>query len=71
MKNRNWIVGLFMLLTFSSFGQEKITFSDRMAEKRPVDGFSTILVSGGIQLFLTPDDKDEVVVSAKDEEVRN
>jgi hypothetical protein len=71
MKCSNLIVGLFLVLSLSTLGQEKITFSDRMAEKRSVDAFSSILVSGGIQLFLTPDDKDEVVVSAKDEEARN
>lgn len=71
MKYSNWIVGFFLVISFSTMAQEKITISDRLAEKRSVDAFSEISVSGGIQLFLTPDDKDEVVVSAKDEEVRN
>jgi hypothetical protein len=71
MKYSNWLVGMFLVLSFSSIGQEKITISDRLAEKRSVDAFNSIEVSGGIQVFLTPDDKEEIVVSAKDEEIRN
>jgi hypothetical protein len=71
MKYYNWIISAFLLCTFAANAQEKITITDRLAEKRVVDNFSTIAVSGGIQLFLTQDDKEDVVVSAKDEESRN
>jgi hypothetical protein len=71
MKYYNWIISAFLLCTFAAKAQEKITITDRLAEKRVVDNFSTIAVSGGIQLFLTQDDKEDVVVSAKDEESRN
>ena len=44
----------------------KVIVSDANAQVRNVSGFDEISVSGGIDLYLSPDEKEVVVVSAND-----
>lgn len=50
---------------------EKVVVNDPLAQVRTVGSFSEISVSGGIDLYLSPDEKETVVVSAKSEEYRD
>jgi hypothetical protein len=50
---------------------DKVVINDPMAQVRSVNGFSEISVSGGIDLYLSADQKETVVVSAKSEEYRD
>ena len=49
----------------------KVIVNDPQAQQRTVGSFSEISVSGGIDLYLSPDDKETVVVSAKEPEYRD
>jgi Putative auto-transporter adhesin, head GIN domain len=49
----------------------KVIVNDPQAQQRTVGSFSEISVSGGIDLYLSPDDKETVVVSAKEAEYRD
>ena len=51
--------------------QEKVIINDPNAQVRNVSGFNEISVSGGIDLYLSPDDKETVVVSANDNRYRD
>jgi hypothetical protein len=44
---------------------DKVVVNDPLAQERKVGSFSEIVVSGGIDLFLSPDSKETVVVSAR------
>ncbi len=59
------------LVPLVSMAQEKVVVNDPLAQVREVGSFSEISVSGGIDLYLSPDDKETVVVSAKSEEYRD
>ncbi len=59
------------LVPLVSMGQEKVVVNDPLAQVREVGSFSEISVSGGIDLYLSPDEKETVVVSAKSEEYRD
>jgi hypothetical protein len=63
----------FGLICLSIFGlaQEKVVVNDRNAQVRNHSGYSEISVSGGIDLYLSPDDHETVVVSASDERYRD
>ncbi len=50
---------------------DKVVVNDPLAQVRPVSPFFEISVSGGIDLYLSPDSKETVVVSAKSEEYRD
>jgi hypothetical protein len=50
---------------------DKVVVNDPMAQVRTVGSFSEISVSGGIDLYLSADQKETVVVSAKSEEYRD
>src|SRR5207342_3364312 len=50
---------------------DKVVVNDPMAQVRSVGSFSEISVSGGIDLYLSADQKETVVVSAKSEEYRD
>lgn len=51
--------------------QEKVIINDPNAQVRNVSGFNEISVSGGIDLYLSADDKETVVVSANDNRYRD
>jgi hypothetical protein len=50
---------------------DKIFVNDKNAEVRNVSGFSSISVASGIDLYLSPGDKETVVVSASDVKYRD
>ena len=54
-----------------SVAQEKVIVNDPLAQVRQVSGFSEVVVRGAIDLYLSPDDQETVVVSAKEEEFRD
>jgi len=51
--------------------QEKVFITDPNAQQRDVSSFNEISVSGSIDLFLSPDEKETVVVSANDNRYRD
>jgi hypothetical protein len=51
--------------------QEKVVVNDRNAQVRNLSGYSEISVSGGIDLYLSPDEQETVVVSASEERYRD
>lgn len=51
--------------------QEKVIVNDPLAQVRQVSGFSEVVVRGSIDLYLSPDDHETVVVSAKEEQFRD
>ncbi len=51
--------------------QDKVVVNDPNAQLRQVSGFNEISVSGGIDLYLSPDEKETVVVSANDNRYRD
>jgi hypothetical protein len=67
------IISCVMVMAF--FGaiaqDEKVVVNDPNAQVRNVSGFSQISVSGGIDLYLSPDDKEVVVVSAVEDKYRD
>jgi len=77
MKNSFWMkkqimVALALLILGNVFAQEeKVLVNDPNAQQRNVIGFNEISVAGGIDLYLSPDDKETVVVSASDEKYRD
>lgn len=64
---------LFALLTMPAClaAQEKVIVNDKNAQQREVGSFSEISVSGSIDLYLSPDDHQVVVVSARDGALRD
>lgn len=72
MKNLRVALLLCFLAPLLSKAQDgKVVVNDPLAQVRPVGTFSEISVSGGIDLYLSPDDHETVVVSAKAEEYRD
>jgi hypothetical protein len=71
MKIINYL--LFFLVAMPAFlsAQEKVIVNDKNAQVRDVGAFSAIAVSGSIDLYLSPDDHQVVVVSARDESLRD
>jgi hypothetical protein len=68
-KNRNFMKGIYVFMTVCLFSmsltaQEKVFVNDALAQERKVPSFSEISVASSIDLFLSPDDKEVVVVSA-------
>jgi hypothetical protein len=64
----------FCLAAFTGLhlhAQEKVVVNDPIAQQRQVSGFSEISVSGSIDLYLSPDEKETVVVSARDAKYRD
>jgi hypothetical protein len=62
---------IFPLLTFilaglGVFAQDTKVIEDRNAQKRPVQAFHAIAISGGIDLYLSQSDAEAVAVSASD-----
>ena len=51
--------------------QDKVVVNDPNAQLRQVSSFNEISVSGGIDLYLSPDEKETVVVSANDNRYRD
>jgi hypothetical protein len=63
---------LFLAASLASFSQDKVVVNDKNAQQRNVgSGFSEISVSGGIDLYLSPDDHEVVVVSATELKYRD
>lgn len=60
-----------MLSTALAMSQEKVVVNDKNAQLRSVGGYNEISVSGGIDLYLSPDDKEVVVVSASEPKYRD
>ncbi len=72
MKSISIAFALSLLLPFMVQAQDnKVVINDPLALVRNVQPFREITVSGGIDLFLSPDTKETVVVSAKSEEFRD
>ena len=69
MKKIAWAI-LFMF-PIAAFTQEKVVVNDPNAQVRNVGSFSEISVSSSIDLYLTNDDKEAVVVSARDASYRD
>ena len=67
------MVCCIMLMAFSIIKaqDDKVVVNDPNAQMREVPGFSEISVSGGIDLYLSPDDKEVVVVSAAEGKYRD
>ncbi len=65
---KKFFVPVLLLFTvlFAQAQDTKVIVSDANAQVRTVSGFDEISVSGGIDLYLSPDDKEVVVVSAND-----
>lgn len=65
---------LLLVLTLSFIGlraQDKVIVNDPHAQVRNVGSFSEISVGGSIDLYLSPDDHEVVVVSASDPQLRD
>jgi hypothetical protein len=60
-----------MISTALAMSQEKVVVNDKNAQPRSVVGYNEISVSGGIDLYLSPDDKEVVVVSASEPKYRD
>ncbi len=71
MKKFLVVVFSFLFLGNILAQEEKIIVNDKNAQARNVSGFKEISVAGGIDLYLSPDDKETVVVSASDEKYRD
>ncbi len=62
---------LFVFLGIYSFAQDKNFINDKNATVRPIQGFSAIEISGGIDLFLSQGSEDAIAVSAAAEKFRD
>lgn len=72
MKIAGYVLLYSLLAPMSIMAQDdKVVVNDPLAQVRSVSGFTEISVSGGIDLYLSPDNKETVVVSAKSEEYRD
>jgi hypothetical protein len=60
-----------MVSTFLAMAQEKVVVNDKNAQQRSTGSFTEISVSGGIDLYLSPDEHEVVVVSASDPKYRD
>ena len=60
-----------LVSTFLSMAQEKVVVNDRNAQQRSTGSFTEISVSGGIDLYLSPDEHEVVVVSASEPKYRD
>ena len=66
------VCSVIMLAFIGAFAQdEKVVVNEPNAQVRKVSGFSQISVSGGIDLYLSPDENEVVVVSAVEEKFRD
>jgi Putative auto-transporter adhesin, head GIN domain len=70
MKKVIWLC-FILFAAIQSKAQDKVVVNDPNAQLRQVSGFNEISVSGGIDLYLSPDDKETVVVSANDNRYRD
>jgi hypothetical protein len=61
----------FVCLSLFGFAQEKVVVNDRNAQVRNHSGYTEISVSGGIDLYLSPDEHETVVVSASEDRYRD
>ncbi len=71
MKVMKYLMLVLMMLPVWAKAQEKVIVNDKYAQQRNVGSFSEISVSGSIDLYLSPDDHQVVVVSARDEALRD
>lgn len=64
---------MFVLLAMPAFlaAQEKVIVNDKNAQVRELGSFTEVSISGSIDLYLSPDDHQVVVVSARDESLRD
>ena len=62
---------LLIMLPIAAFAQEKVVVNDPNAQVRNVGSFSEISVASSIDLYLTNDDKETVVVSAREPSYRD
>jgi Putative auto-transporter adhesin, head GIN domain len=70
MKKIIWVCFIFFAAVQIK-AQDKVVVNDPNAQLRQVSGFNEISVSGGIDLYLSPDEKETVVVSANDNRYRD
>lgn len=62
---------LLALVAAQAITAQKVIINDPNAEARTIGSFSAISVSSGVDLYLSPGDKEAVAVSATDAESRN
>jgi hypothetical protein len=66
-----WLFAFLLLPAFAG-AQDKVMVNDKNAQVRNIgSSFTEISVSGSIDLYLSPDDKEVVVVSAREEQYRD
>jgi hypothetical protein len=70
MKKIIWLC-FILFAGIQTEAQDKVVVNDPNAQLRQVSGFNEISVSGGIDLYLSPDEKETVVVSANDNRYRD
>lgn len=72
MKYIHSVFALFLVfVSYAAKAQEKVVINDPNAQVRNVGSFTEISVSSSIDLYLSNDDKEVVVVSAKDAMMRD
>jgi hypothetical protein len=71
MKHIIAVCMIFFVVPLAVEAQEKVVVNDKNAQVRQVGSFTEISVSSSIDLYLSPDDKEVVVVSAKEEQFRD
>ncbi len=62
---------LAALVTVHAVNAQKTIINDPNVEVRPVGSFSAIKVSGGIDLYMSPGDKEALAVSASESQFRD
>lgn len=65
MKGLKFILILLILSPLCLSAQDKLIIHDANAQERKLPSFSKINISGGIDLYLTPDERQTVVVSGE------
>lgn len=70
MKN-TLLLTLFAFAGLLSYAQDGKVINDRNAQKRNIQGFHGIQISGGIDLYLSQGSEEAVAVSASDPDIRN
>lgn len=72
MKYKQHIITILLVfISGMALGQEKVVINDPNAQVRNVGSFTEISVSSSIDLYLSNDEKETVVVSAKDPTMRD
>lgn len=68
---QNIVIVMLVFVSVITQAQEKVVINDPNAQVRNVGSFTEISVSSSIDLYLSNDDKETVVVSARDASLRD